>query len=324
MVQAIEAWRTVIQYEPTFKDAHVNLGVALRATGQLNEAISHHRTALELDNCCIEACVNLGVALATRKVGGDCNAAATFYDRAIDLDPTYKAAHFNKGLLLVGEMDLDSAERCFKACIDLEPSDPHPHLQLAQLQLSINKQDWDLAYKQARAETPIAAQNPDKPKNTVQDHAYNRLLEQTTEKLFDKEESIVRLGLAMEGFLTVLQIDENCRDAHAGVGMVHLSQGDDELAEQIFEKVVERWPECITSHTQLAGIFDKSNRAKEAIPHWEFMLKSNDGDCDTRNKLGGACKHQGMIERALHHYRRALVINADYPWWFKTYLQRLG
>ena len=89
----------------------VNLGVALRATGQLNEAISHHRcptiatlnhcqaacsqllshrTALELDNCCIEACVNLGVALATRKVGGDCNAAATFYDRAIDLDPTYK------------------------------------------------------------------------------------------------------------------------------------------------------------------------------------------------------------------------------------------
>ena len=62
---------------------------------------------------------------------------------------------------------------------------------------SLLLQDWDSAHKQARAETPIAAQNPDRAQSSVQqDHAYNRLVEQTTEKLFDKEESVVRLGVS--------------------------------------------------------------------------------------------------------------------------------
>jgi len=240
-VKAIESWRRVIEINPTFKDAHVNLGVALRSVGQLHDAIQHHRTALDLDNECIEACVNLGVALATRNSGGDCNHARTFYDRAIDLDPDYKPAHFNKGLLLVYEKELSLAEHCFNEALTIDPSDPLIHLNLAQLHLSINKDEWARAQSQARAETPMerAAQQlsyKNKDKEHQDDEEHKRLVEETTAKLFDKQESMERLEMAFVGFSTVIELDEDCAAAHAGIAMVHLERGETDYAEHLFQQ----------------------------------------------------------------------------------------
>ena len=48
-------------------------------------------------------------------------------------------AHFNKGLLMVHEMELSLAEHCFNEALAIDPSDPLIQLNLAQLHLKINQ-----------------------------------------------------------------------------------------------------------------------------------------------------------------------------------------
>ena len=118
-------------------------------------------------------------------------------------------------------------------------------------------------------------------------------------------------------------------------------------------QVIQRWTDDLASHTQLAGgplewncfthieisvdlieIKQDSQRNKEALPHWEFMLEHNEEDCPTRcslewvsrrlkmfllhrNCLGRTYKKIGNVEKALHHYKKANAIDPDFAWWFK-------
>ena len=74
--------------------AHNNLGNALAARGQFDEAIAHYQKALEIKPDYVEAHNNLGLALAGR---GQVDEAIDHYRKALDINPDYVEAHYNLG-----------------------------------------------------------------------------------------------------------------------------------------------------------------------------------------------------------------------------------
>ncbi|HXG48866.1 MAG TPA: tetratricopeptide repeat protein, partial [Methylomirabilota bacterium] len=73
---AIAGYREALRVAPTFVPAHVNLGVTLGMTGQLEEAALHFAEAVRLDPKHIAARQNL--ALTLRQLGRTEEAALHF------------------------------------------------------------------------------------------------------------------------------------------------------------------------------------------------------------------------------------------------------
>jgi tetratricopeptide (TPR) repeat protein len=91
------AYRNVLEREPEFADAHVNLGRILHETGDVYAALVHYRAALSIRPSDATAAFNAGVALEDLGANAD---AITAYRRAIESDPRNPDAHYNLARLL--------------------------------------------------------------------------------------------------------------------------------------------------------------------------------------------------------------------------------
>lgn len=89
---AEDAYRRAIALDPTFADAHVNLGRLRHEAGDAAQAEAHYRQALAGRPDDATAAFDLGVAL--EDLGRDAEAIET-YERAVELDPTHADAFFN-------------------------------------------------------------------------------------------------------------------------------------------------------------------------------------------------------------------------------------
>jgi tetratricopeptide (TPR) repeat protein len=95
--QAGNAYVRALALDPTFVDAHVNLGRLLQLAGRTPEAVGHYRRALEAGRADPTASFNLGTALEEL---GRCTEAIAAYRQAIQADPVFADAHFNLARLL--------------------------------------------------------------------------------------------------------------------------------------------------------------------------------------------------------------------------------
>jgi tetratricopeptide (TPR) repeat protein len=95
--EAKVAYRSVLEREPEFADAHVNLGRILHETGDVYAALVHYRAALAIRPNDATAAFNAGVALEDLGANVD---AITAYRRAIESDPRNPDAHYNLARLL--------------------------------------------------------------------------------------------------------------------------------------------------------------------------------------------------------------------------------
>ena len=90
--EARDAYRRALEIEPSYTDAHVNLGRLLHEIGEVDAAERHYRLALEVRPTDVTALFNLGVALEDL---GKLREAAVAYRQAIVADPDHADAHFN-------------------------------------------------------------------------------------------------------------------------------------------------------------------------------------------------------------------------------------
>jgi tetratricopeptide (TPR) repeat protein len=101
--EAVAALRQAVRLAPTDAKPHTNLGVALRAKGQVDEAVAAHRQATRLDPNNAKAHGALGQALLEQGNFAEAQAATR---RCLDLLPA------NHPLRKVGLVQLRQCERC--------------------------------------------------------------------------------------------------------------------------------------------------------------------------------------------------------------------
>jgi len=117
--QAEACYRRVLTIIPNHAQAHNNLGAALGELRRFAEAAEHFHRAVEIRPAYAEAYANLGHALRTT---GRPQEAETACRQALAIAPNLIVAHLNRGLALQDLGRLDEALECFRRAT---PADAH-------------------------------------------------------------------------------------------------------------------------------------------------------------------------------------------------------
>jgi serine/threonine protein kinase/Flp pilus assembly protein TadD len=125
--EAIGFYRAALALRPLSPGAHLNLGLALYQSGNVEAAIAEYREAIHLRSDYVSAHSNLGLAL---KKKGQLDEAVAAFREAIRHHKDSAAAHNNLGLVLQDKGQLDDAIAEFREASRLKPDSPLPHCNL--------------------------------------------------------------------------------------------------------------------------------------------------------------------------------------------------
>jgi protein O-GlcNAc transferase len=109
---------------------HANLGVALRALGRLDDAISAYGRALDLQPDSVDAHYNMGNALRAK---GQHENAVTHYLRAVEINPGHSEAHNNLAEAYRDTGKPKLAETHYRLALAAQPASAMAHSNLALL-----------------------------------------------------------------------------------------------------------------------------------------------------------------------------------------------
>jgi tetratricopeptide (TPR) repeat protein len=109
---------------------HQLLGILLRESGQLDQAIYQLSEAIQIAPNRLEAYLELGLTHEERRQHGS---ALDVYKRAIGINPTNPRPYIQAGLLLKSSRDYPAAESMLRRAAELAPEDITIHRQLAAL-----------------------------------------------------------------------------------------------------------------------------------------------------------------------------------------------
>ena len=111
----------VVNQQPDFANAHVNLGIVLISNNLLNEAEKSLLYAIKIDSNNMQAFNQLGFIYRKK---GDFSKAKKAYKNAIDINSDYAFAHLNLGILYdLYLYDLENAIEQYKIYLDLSKED---------------------------------------------------------------------------------------------------------------------------------------------------------------------------------------------------------
>jgi hypothetical protein len=125
-----------VEKSPAKHRAHLNLGIELKNSNRIDEAISHYQKALQLEPNYAEAYYNLGNALILK---GDFKTATANYFKALALTPDDVDTHYNLGYTLAKLWQFDNAVYHYSEAIRLKPDFMEARKELAELKLHIQK-----------------------------------------------------------------------------------------------------------------------------------------------------------------------------------------
>jgi Tfp pilus assembly protein PilF len=94
--RAFEAFQKAIEINPQYEKGHNNLGILLYLKGRNEEALEAFQKALAINANNIESHINLGVLF---KKQGQLNKAIESYQKALEINPLHREIHYNIALL---------------------------------------------------------------------------------------------------------------------------------------------------------------------------------------------------------------------------------
>ncbi len=120
-------YRTTIDTNPDCWLAHTNLGTALAARGQGDEAMAHFLKALEIKPDYAQGHYNLGFALFRR---GQIDEAIEQYCKALEIEPDYLEAQFYLANVLAGRRQFEEAIPHYRKALEIQPDSAELHMDL--------------------------------------------------------------------------------------------------------------------------------------------------------------------------------------------------
>ncbi len=133
--EAIEAYKTAAKADPSFFDAHYNLGVAVYEFGDLAQTLLAYEHALAVNPVSVKARFNFAVAL---QKAGYVRDAAKELETLLSNDPDEPRAHFALANLYAQQLGLPrEARKHYQRVLDLEPQ--HAQATAIRFWLEANK-----------------------------------------------------------------------------------------------------------------------------------------------------------------------------------------
>ena len=230
--EAATRYRRAIALKPDYAEAHNNLGSLLKAQGKLDQAVTHLRRAVALNADYADAHNNLGHAY---QLQGRVDAAFACYQRAIALNPDLVQAHANLGRAFRERGRLDEAVAALEQAVALTPDVAEAHVELADvLKLQGRLDEAMTHYERAITLKPDYAEAHNNLGSALQDQGQ-----------FDRGAVSYERALAAKPDLA---------QAHHNLGTVRKHQGRLDEAARCFEEALAQDPEHVLALCDLAAI----------------------------------------------------------------------
>ena len=127
---AAESYRTALSLKPDYAEAHYNLGNIFQEQGWLDMAAACYHKAIICKPGYAKAHCNLAIALQAQGKSGE---AAASYRHAISHQPDYAEAHYNLGIMLKEQGKIDAAIASYQKAILHEPGWADAHCNLGNV-----------------------------------------------------------------------------------------------------------------------------------------------------------------------------------------------
>ena len=243
MAEATDCSRRAIAVRPDVAEAHNNLGNALLAQGQYQEAAASFVQAIKIKPGFEEAHNNLGSAYL--KLGRLEEAAASFRE-ALRLRPGIPEAHFNLGNVYLKLGRLEEAAASFREALKFRPDFAEAFNNLANvLQIQGRIEEAVTCSRQALRIKPDFAE--------AHNNYGNMLLAQG------------RLAEGAECFRLALRLKPDFVEAHHNLGAVCLKLGRLEEAAASFREVFRISPDYIDAYNNQANVLLAQGHLTEAL-----------------------------------------------------------
>ena len=223
---------------PDLPDVHFGLGLLEEESGDSGLACHHYQRATQLDPCHAMAQINLGLLL---KQAGELGQAERRFRMAIDSGPALPEAHVNLANLLQQTGRASEAEAAYRQALTLKPALAEAHRNLSGVLLWQNRIPEALQFAlKARQFDPDSAATH----NTL--GAVYKATQQSGKAVDSFQRAIAdaptdagyranlagalvdarRLDEAREQFAKAIELDADLPDAHYGLGMLQLLEGN--------------------------------------------------------------------------------------------------
>ena len=274
---------------PTHPFSWEVLGVLLKQTGRLSEALNAMQKSVQLAPQDAEGHYNLGITLQELSRLDEAEAS---YRQAIALKPDLAEAHNNLGLALKEQGKLDEAEACFRQAITLNPDYAGAHNNLGDTVHEQGKLDEaEASYRQAIALKPDLAE------------AHNNL------GLALKE--LERLDEAEASCKQAIVLQNDYAEAHYNLGNALKEQGRLEEAEASYRQAIVLEPGLADAHNNLGIILQELGRLDEAGVSYRKAIELKPDYVKAYGNLGLSIEETGDTDEAAVSYRRMLSINSE-------------
>ncbi len=227
--EAERAARRAVSMIPNDAISHYQLGVHAQRGGDLNAAAAHYRRALATSTHYPQAHNNLGNVLVQQ---GEYERAREHYERAIAGDPDFAKAHNNLGLLLETLGDFEGARAHLGRAVQIDSDYAEAHANLGNLLIRTGD-----------------------------------------------------LSSAADHYRRALRIRPDYAKAHANLGVVLAQQGRIEEAVGHYRRAIQLAPESARARHNLALALSHLGKHEEAIEQLEESLRIDPGNAAAREDL---------------------------------------
>ncbi len=305
LVEAADLFGRLLAQDAQSAEIHRALGLVHRGAGRPDQAEQELREALRLRPAYAEVYMDLAALynqLAGMYAPDDAGhaprreellaQARAALQQALELRPANPDAHYNYGLVLNADGQIDAASDAFREALRLRPDFPEAHYALGVLYKSQGQFDQAVAqFKEATALKPANAE--------------------TFVNLGLAEYGEGRYEAAAEKFRQALTLEPHNAEAHYRLGL-SLARLNDAGAIGHLQAALMGTPAIAGAAHELAAIFRRQNRYPEALAILEEQLKRDPRDAQAHYGLGSLYVHQGRLDAAIPAFQRALQYAPDH------------
>ena len=272
--------------------AWYDLGYAEQALQHRDDAINAYRKSIEINPRIFETNLNLGLELAA---ANQTDEAVKFLSAATNLQPVSNPEHSKEhACLALGELQIKTdpaaAEKSFVEASNLVPSDPQPHMLLAELYENSGKLDFA---KQEYRQALSGATGTDRLQ--VLRGLVNIAL---ASQQYDAAEADTRQ------YLTLAPSDTQ---GHLLLGRLLAAQGkDDEALNELSHAGNTTDPAVLR---EKADLLVSLKRQADAVPIYKALVNQNGNDAQLRYDYGIVLMHQKQWAPAEEQLLAAIKLN---------------
>lgn len=296
-VGQVRHWQTSLLFNnyailmnPRSATAHINLGVALKEAGRIEEAMAAYQKAITLDPHNLQPYLNLGNRYKDAAMSKE---AISYYKKAIEVDPADAEAYFRLGGVYRDQGETFAALSNYEMGLERRPDFAKGYADLGLLYKSINRdEDAISAYLKAIAANPDFAE------------VYNNL-----GLLYEKEDK----EKAILMYQKALAIKPDLGEAANNLGYLYLELQRDSEAIPLFQKAVAVYPENPLPHNNLGLAYFNLGQFKEATVWFQKAILVNPSFAPAFHNLSRLKLQLGEIDSALDYAEKAKGLGLSDP-----------